>query len=133
MAVPKKEESGVSQDSKGLARDRIAFGALLGLCILAVFQFLSITSFDTALKIALYCFTLAIPLLTLYLANLLMSSSYEQLANHWYHSVAVVVGGIAPVVGMGAVAWHFSVRLGSAFAVLAFVAAVLFGSYEHSD
>lgn len=120
----------MSENNRQLAQDQLAFGALLGLCILAVFQFLSFPALDIPLTIALYSFAVAIPFLTLYLANLIMSVNYKHVSAKWYHGVAIGVGGIAPIVGMGAMMWHFSKLLGFVFTGLIAIMAAFFIAYD---
>lgn len=53
-------------DRFGVGQRKAVSGAMLGVAVLAVFQILTLPTIDKRLTLALYCFAVSIPLLTLF-------------------------------------------------------------------
>src|SRR5437764_149421 len=98
------------EDNEGYQFERVLAAALAGLGTVVVTQLLQVASLDAALKIALYCFAISIPMLAAYWFILLGKAGNM---SHFGlpEMITMVVGLWSGVIGLGAIFWHFSTRL----------------------
>ena len=112
------EDCMTKSDDVHLTHDQVAFGALVGVNVIAVVELLGLSQLDNSLRVALYCFAISIPLLCAYLININFANSYEHLTSCWYNVGAMAVGSLASIAGMASIFWHFSSTLGLLFVIL---------------
>ncbi len=101
-------------------------GALTGICIIAVIQFISLPSLDGALKVSVYCFAVSLPLLTFSLLSLVGSTNKVHSDFMWYFWVAFILGPLGSLVGIAGLFFHFSWRAGLIFSALAITCLCLY-------
>ncbi|HYH66969.1 MAG TPA: hypothetical protein VD866_19900 [Urbifossiella sp.] len=97
--------------------------AVLGLCLVALVQLLTVKSneLDIPLTVALSCFAVAIPLLTARIVILEIEEELEYTQLFWYETMFIVA--ILPAfAGVAAGFWHFDWWLGAIFLVSSVVA-----------
>jgi len=70
------------------------------------------------LKISLYSFTIAIPILALYLLNLVAAAQFTYHELTWYNGLAFAGGVLSSLLGFAAMFWHFSRITGLLFTFL---------------
>lgn len=111
---------------------RVALTALNGTCVLAVIELLGQSSLDSPLTFSLYCFAVAVPLLTLVVAVSVAQLDDAGRSLTKCEWGALKVGIVAALVGIGATFFHFSCCIGIVFAVAGACSVVEFGwSHKH--
>lgn len=102
----------------------------MGACVLAVFAMLGVSELDRALTVSLYCFGIAIPLLTYFLEALVLGYLSGSSEIPTYNLAILVIAAFAFVVGLGAIFWHFSRNAGIMFTLLSIAAYLLLLYYQ---
>ena len=98
----------------------------------AVLQILQLPSLDTALTIALYCFSISIPINVFmgYIWTYLWEALSYRTA-FWSEIIGITANyGIAPV-GICAIFWHFSSSIGITFLISGIFGWCLFGAVRY--
>jgi hypothetical protein len=99
----------------GIALDRLIMGAFLGVSSVALIQFLSFETLDTALTLSLYCFAAAIPILAVGLYMIAVEEHHQRTLPGMAHfgimrNIVELVGLWAAFTGLGGIFWHFDWR-----------------------
>jgi hypothetical protein len=118
----------MQQNKVGQAVDRVfevVSGALIGVDIIALIQFVSLPALTVQLTVALYCFTVSIPLLAFFVFSILVEKTRNCSLDIWYKQFALVSGMLGSLVGIGAILFHLSETAGAVFMVLCVIAIVL--------
>ena len=126
----------------GLSR-QVTNAALLGLCFVLLATCVPVSPLDTPLRVAVYAFVVAIPLLSLVLVSIAfeykpgMSRPGERFAesqSKGFQLVCELPGAIAVLVGVTAVVWHLAgwvaVGVGYGVLVLAILVSLTVGTFS---
>lgn len=103
---------------------------MLGLAVVAVFQILTLPAIDKRLTLALYCFAVSIPLLTVFFRALLVEDACVYRDPVWYVPVFSILGTQIWFAGLAAVFFHFSYKIGFVFLTLAILGLWVSGRYR---
>jgi uncharacterized membrane protein len=105
--IEEEMASGEAKD-EALRQNGLVYGGLIGIAVVIIQPFLAATSLDTAAKISIIAFAVAVPLL----AALILVNRQEMFRGRRTSSVMVVVaesiGLAAACVGVVAAFWHIS-------------------------
>lgn len=112
--IPEEMVSGEMKE-EGLRQNGLIYGGLIGIAVVIIQPFLGAASLDTAARISIIAFAVAVPLL----AALILVNRQEVFRGRQTSSVMVTVaqsiGEAAAVVGMVAAFWHISWVAGVCF------------------
>ena len=104
-------------DMQATKEDRILLAALAGICTVALIQILGLTDRDIPINIALYCFAIAIPMLSTSVYALVIESAYKSTVMPWYIDAMFGVGIVGALVGTACLFWHFSWVIATTFLI----------------
>jgi hypothetical protein len=109
--------------NEGLRQNGLIYGGLIGIAVVIIQPFLGAASLDTAARISIIAFAVAVPLL----AALILVNRQEVFRGRQTSSVMVLlaqsIGEAAAVVGIVAAFWHISWVAGVCFLASGLVAA----------
>lgn len=108
-------------ESKTKAADaifEIIAGALIGVDIIGILQLLGVSFLDSRLTLALYFFTVSLPLLAFFVFAVLIEKTRNCTLEAWYKFSALVLGMMGCLGGITLVIWHLSSNAGIVFVSL---------------
>ena len=101
-------------------------GALLGISVVVVIQFVGLPQLDRALTASLYCFAVCITSLTYFLMHVLLDTgSGEAVSDRPFNKILFTIGLAAALGGVASMFLHFSYKAVIVFGALCLV--VIFG------
>ena len=110
---PKPEEAFRARQDTG-----IAFGALVGVAIIALVQMLSVSSLDVPLKVSIYGFAVSVPSLTAVVLCLIDEARHGIAIYRTSLLWLVVIGNLASFAGISGLFFHFSSYAGITFVTI---------------
>ena len=120
----------VSVDKKGILEDKLGVAGLLGLCIIAVIQLISIKTLNAPLWVSLCCFAVAIPLLAGYFFMLESQTRFQVSVTKWYENLIGYAGIIIGFAGIAGLFWHFSWVVSVIFVILSVIVIILWTDFD---
>jgi len=108
-------------------RDRVVGAGISGASLIAIIQLISLPQLSTSLKIALYSFTIAIPLLVAFIIITEEKILYQwTLRNLEQKSLTIgTIGAAFAFLGFTTIFWHFSFIVGLLFLASSIVGAII--------
>ena len=121
---------GAEINKRVIEDDKLLCGALLGINVVAVVELVGVNQLDAALKVAVHCFAVSIPLLVLHiLARINESQNKYHTESGGYFYLVTFFSPFISLAGIGAFFWHFSPTVGLLFIVTGVFALVAFFGY----
>jgi hypothetical protein len=106
-------------------------GALIGFDIIVLMEFVSLPDLTTQLTVALYCFTVSLPLLGFFIFTVLIEKTRNCSIAVWYKPLALVTGIITNLVGVAMILLHLSRMAATVFVVLCIIAIIFTNIHIH--
>lgn len=104
--------------------DEIIFSALFTIGFVAITQLMKVDVLDKPLTVALYCFAISLP----FLSMMIYIKRGERDVNMFYTSVVIIfgyrLGLICAIAGMVSIFFHFSITIGIIFSISCLIALV---------
>jgi len=110
--------------------NRFIFSGLLGISVVAIIQFLQLSALDTPLTVSLYSFSVAVPLLTLSVFTITVTSHLEYTVVPGYLVMTHTIGTFAAFTGTVCIFWHFSRIAGIVFLLMSLIATVIYSWFD---